>query len=392
MSDSAKVTDSIPRASIEQILSCLRFLAAQNGVSIFDAVRTHLLAGSSRKAPNTATAMWTVARDVLTELDKLKLAKVGALPRKLSDVDRFRDTPCQISPSGAEMARLQSEKVGRAYDAMLVMWLAEHPYFRRLIQRLLESPLYVPDVTNIGQLGLEAVKGTTVPAISAKLANTTTSRLEAAGWPVTKLGALRSGIERRAMDLRGLFEAADIDAKRLVDVVQDGIVLPAFLEAEGLPFDPVTFQQLLKCAQEFLCAAWTASHPAFAGRVIFPTCEYDVSLQSDSDARVTQVVHHGASYAEPLFATAIRNAYITAAGTSSAYVSVYVVRALVCAELRIPLVVFASCLGSLISAGPQAEFTLYTELPFEPPPQGEHYVEVGKRRIGRLKIIYKNGG
>jgi hypothetical protein len=389
--DGLNVTDTIPRASIKQILDGLRFLATRDGNTTFDALRTHLVATSNRRAPNTATAMWTVARDVLTELAKLKLATAGVLPRKLSDVARLRESPASVSPLGIEMARLYSEKAGRAYDALLISWLTEHPYFRCLLLRLLESSLYVPDVTNIGQLGLGAVKGTEVPAITAKLVTNCVTRLEAVGWSAEKVSTLRLGIEQRAQELHREFRAVDIDAKRLIDVVQDSIVLPAFLEAEGLPFDPVTFQQLLKCGQEFLCAGWTASHPRFAGRVVFPTCEYDFPLHGNQDARVTQVVHHGFSYAEPLFTDAIRSAYIATAGGSSGYVSVYAVRAMVCISLQVPLAVFGRCLESLISAGPQADLSVYTELPFVPPPQGENYVEVNRRRIGRLKLVYKTG-
>ena len=385
------MTDTVPRASIKQILEGLRFVAAQGGRTTFEAVRTHLLGVSNRKAPNTRTAMWTVARDVLTELAKLKLTTIGVLPRKLSDVDRLRDTPCEISFHGVAMAQLHAEKVGRAYDALLILWLREHHYFRRLVLRLLESPLYVPDVTNIGQLGLDSVKGTAVPAIADTLVANCITRLEAVGWDANKVGTLRSGIERRAKDVRVELGAPDIDAKRLIDVVQDGIVLPAFLEAEALPFDPVTFQQLLKCGQEFFCTGWTASLPSFAGRVVFPTCDFDVPLHSDPNAPVTHVVHHGVSYAEPLFAEALRGAYIAAAGGSGGYVSAYAVRAIVCMHLRVPLAVFARCLESLISAGPQADISVYTELPFEGPPQGENYVEVNRRRIGRLKLIFKTG-
>ncbi len=391
MADLPKITDTIPRASIDQILSALGFLASQNARCTFDAIRVHLLAASSRKAPNTASALWTVARDVLSELEKLKLANVGVLPRNLSDVDRLRETPCEILPRGTEIAQLHADKPGRAYDALLVLWLAEHSYFRRLMLRLLESPLYVPDVTNMGQVGLDAVKGTAVPAISANLVKNCSSRLEVAGWPADRLAALQLGIERRATELREAFASPDIDAKRLIDVIQDGIVLPALLEAEGLPFDPVTFQQLLKCTQEFFCAAWTTSHPRFDGRVVFATCEYTPPLDSDPHAGVSQVVHHGVSFAEAKFARAIRDAYIAITGTSSAYVSAYTVRAMVCVDLQIPLAVLARCLESLIAAGPQADLTIYTELPFQPPPQGEHYVEVGRRRIGRLKLIHKIG-
>src|SRR5207244_12050461 len=91
-----------------------------------------------------------------------------------------------------------AEKVGRAYDALLILWLQEHPYFRRFVVRLLESPLYVPDVTNIGQLGLESVKGTAVPAISETLVRNCMARLKAVGWGDDELSSLRSCMQRRA--------------------------------------------------------------------------------------------------------------------------------------------------------------------------------------------------
>jgi hypothetical protein len=110
------LTDTIPRASIDQILSGLRLIDAEGGRSTFERVRIHLLAASRRKAPNTATAMWTVARDVLSELEKLGLATAGFLPRRLSDIERLRETPCEISTNEFEMARLYAENSGRAYD------------------------------------------------------------------------------------------------------------------------------------------------------------------------------------------------------------------------------------------------------------------------------------
>ncbi len=381
-------TDTIPRASIEQIFGVLRFLVAQGGRTTFDAVRVHLLASSRRRAPNTSTAMWTVARDVLTELEKLGFSTVGVLPRRLSDVSRLRETPCELSQAGSDMAQLQP---GKAYDALLIRWLTDHAYFRRLIARLLQSPLFVPDVTNMGQIGLDMAKGISASAISSGLATNCGSRLEAAGCPSEKLTVFRASVERRAIDQAAVFSTGGMDAKRLIDIVQDAIVLPALLEAEGLPFDPVTFQHMLKCAQEFFCAAWTTSHPRFSGRVAFATCEYDGPLHNDGVGPLSQVMHHGFSYAEPLFMKAIREAYVDTAGGTGGYVSAYAIRAEVCLSLRIPLAVFARCLESLISGGPQAELTVYTELPFEPPPQGENYVELGRRRIGRLKLVFKPG-
>src|SRR5271165_3528435 len=240
-----KITDTIPRASIEQIFGALQELARSGGQSTFEGIRLRLLSASKRRAPNTATAMWTVARDVLVEMERLKFATIGTLPRKLSDVDRLRETPCAISKAGTDIAEQYRQNPGRAYDAMLLLWLAEHPYFRRFVMRLLDSPLYIPDITNMGQLGLESVKGKVMSNIAGSLNASCQQRLEAVSWSEYKLNLLGVSINRRVAELHETFYAPDIDAKRLIDGIQNSVVLPAFLEAEGLPLDPVTFQQLL---------------------------------------------------------------------------------------------------------------------------------------------------
>jgi hypothetical protein len=334
--------------------------------------------------------MWTVARDVLAEIARLQFGAVGALPRKLSDVSRLADTPARLTIPGLKLAQVCKEKIGRAYDELFVLWFREHHYFRRLVLRLLEGPLYVPDVTSVTQLGIDSVKGTAVRNLGPALANNCVERLTAAGVSSSKRDALRFGIDRRLAEAGRDIQLAE-DAKQLIDLVQDTVVLPAFLEAEALPFDPVTFQQLLKCSQDFYSAAWTASLPGFSGRVVFQTCEYDAPLAHDPNARLSGLVHHGVAYAAPLFPNALRSAYQRTAAGSSGYVSAYSVRALVCTTLNLPLPVFGRCLERLLPTAGEEGFSVYTELPFEAPPQGEDYVEVNGRRIGRLKLVPKIG-
>ena len=383
-------TDTIPRASIEHLFASLQLLRRNAGRSTFDALRLHLLAGSKRRAPNSRTAMWTVARDVLGELSKLGFVVVGTLPRKLADVDRLRATPCEITAMGSELADLHAQNEGQAYDRLLLLWFKEHSHFRSFLLRVLQSPLFVPDITNLSQLGLEESKGRAISAFSASLAMNCSRRLERVGWSPDKLTALRAGIAKRAEELHSTWHTADLDAKRLIDLVQDSIVLPTFLDVEKLPFDPVTFQQLLRSAQEFLCAGWTASYPQFEGRVVYATCEFDPDLGSPGTLP-TKVIHHGLTYAELRFADAIKDGYEQVAGTTSAYVSAYQVRAVVCIQLHLPMAVFARCLEKLVAGGPKSGIAIYTELPFGPPPQGESYLEIGKRRIGRLKINQAKG-
>ena len=124
--------------------------------------------------------------------------------------------------------------------------------------------------------------------------------------------------------------------------------------------------------------------PTSTGAVVFSTCDFTPSPADDSAGTITAVQHHGIAFARPRFATALAAAYKQLAGGSGGYVNAYVLRAIVCVDLRVQPPVFASCLKDLMSAGDAADPVVYTELPFMPPPQGEDYVEVGGRRIGMI--------
>jgi hypothetical protein len=335
--------------------------------------------------------MWTVARDVLTELQRLGCASVGILPRKLSSVDRLRETPCEIRPQGRELARIHAEKPGQAYNQLLIAWMNEHPYFRSFTIRTLRGPLYVPDITTVKQLGDCAGSRRSLDSLQASATASCARRLEAASIAADKIASLKLGIEKRLAAIGGAFLSPEADAKRIVDLVEDSAVVPAFLEMEGLSLDPVTFQHVLRCGGEFYSAAWTSSHPDFTGRVVFATCGFKPDLLEDAGAAAAEVVHHGHAYAQPRFAEVLASAYRRITGTSGAYTDAYGVRALVCLELRIQPPVFAACLESMVAAGSSGNPVVYTELPFAPPPPGEGYVEVGQRRVGRLKLSFRNG-
>ena len=142
-----KITDTIPRAAIVQVLKALSHLASR-GKSTFDDVRRFLCAQSGRRAPASETALWTVTRDILAEFQRLDYATIAILPRRRSDVGRLGKSPCEITDQGQQLAQLFITKSGQAYDSLLLTWIGVHPYFRRFIVRILDGPLYVPDVTS----------------------------------------------------------------------------------------------------------------------------------------------------------------------------------------------------------------------------------------------------
>jgi len=379
--DDPKITDTIPRASVEQILGTLGHLAPL-GKSNFEAIRRFLYSQSGRRSPASTSALWTVARDVLTELQRLSLAVVGVLPRRRSDIDRLRESPCEITPAGKELATVFATKRGVAYDNLLMAWLESHPYFRGLIARLAASPLHVPDITSAAQVGTSR----SADEITAHVLRNCEDRLAGVAFAPSKLSVFREAVRRRVNDASPQLASSDLDSKKLVDLIQDSVVIPSFLESEQLPFDGVTFHHLLKIAGEFFAAASTTSHPNFSGRIVFSTCDFIPNIAAGTAAKIVAVQHHGGAFARPQFAEALTAAYTQVAASSGGYADAYKVRAFVCVELRIQPPVFASCLKDIMSAGEPAGPIIYTELPFAPPPQGEDYVEVSQRRIGKLMI------
>jgi hypothetical protein len=251
-------------------------------------------------------------------------------------------------------------------------------------QRVLVEPLFVPDITSIKQISNERGE-IEIPRLTELVLKNCEERLVRSEFRSEKLPAFRRAIEDRFSALAKRNHIDQLDAKALVDTVQDTVVLPALLQSEELPFDAVTFQHVLRASQDFLTASWTTAHPEFAGRVIFSTCTLDKGGNS-TERQSSRVVHHGVSFAERHFSEALIAAYSKLVRENSTYVDAYALRAVVCLNQRIQPQVFERCLATRIAAKDVAGRKIFTELPFSPPPAGEDYVKAGFDRIGLIKL------
>jgi hypothetical protein len=385
-----KTTDSIPRVSMSQVLGALSYLARSEQPSTFEGVRVFLHQQSGRRAPQSREALWTAARDTLSDLQRLGFVRSGSLPRKRSDVQRLSGSPCELTDRGASLATLYHEDRGRALDQLLLTWLNEHPYFRAYTSRLLRGPLHVPDITSMRQLGTDALSQQVIASLAERITASCLERLAPVGFSDDKSAVFSRSVLERVDQIRSTLDLGDLDTKRWVDAIEDLVVLPSFFAAEGLPFDSVSFQHLIKASQDFLSGAWTSSHPDFDGRVVFATCDFEPDPR-EAVGPVHRVVYHGRTYAAKVFNKSLVQAYRRLTRVGATYVNAYAVRALVCVELRIQPQVFAACLRTLLAAGSVDGLTVFTELPFEPPPAGETHIEPGPRRIGRLKLVPPSG-
>lgn len=390
--ESAGNKDSIPRVGVNQLFDVLGLVASTGNGCTFELVRNLLCKTAKRKAPPSREAMWTVARDALSDLQRLGFLRAGTLPRKRSEVSRLRETPCRITDDGDELARLYQEKKEKAFDKLLITWMNNHPYFRAFTERLLHAPMFVPDITSIKQLGKDLPFPPDPKTLVKRINESCISRLTATKFPTEKAAVFNSAIEERVSRLSSTAGLANLDAKKLIDTIEDNVVVPAILEAENLHFDSVTLQHLLSCSRDFYSASVTSSHPSYIGRVFFSTCDFSPDIVKDPKANVSQVIHHGRSSVSDRFMASLVSAYKQLTATSSDYTDIYSLRALVCVNLRIQPSVFGICLEQMMDGGGKAGVSIYTELPFTPPPQGESYVEIRKRRIGLLKLSFTDGG
>jgi hypothetical protein len=313
-------------------------------------------------------------------LQKLGFVEAGVLPRTQTLATRHADAPCKLTDAGKNLADLYKESPGRAYDQLLLAWVNQHPYFRVLIVRLHKTPLYVPDVTSVKQIGSE----TSSDHIASRISEACLKRMGTAAFATEKADIFKRTVNDRIRDLNSAVSLSELDTKKWVDAIQDKVVIPAFLAAEELPFDAVTFQHLLKSAKDFFAASWTTSHPEFSVRVIYPTCGFIPDI--GGEVQITGVMHHGRSFARDRFIDTLKASYNRLVKSPGSYADAYAVRALVCIDLQIQPKVFAACLRDIIAIGPSPDLTIYTELPFDPPPQGEEYLEIDRNRIGLLKL------
>jgi hypothetical protein len=242
----------------------------------------------------------------------------------------------------------------------------------------------LPDITSVKQIANE--KGEIeVERIPEIVVQNCVERFSRAGVSDARLKALPHAVERQFEKLTSLSNLRQMEAKRLVDTIQDSVLLPAVLEIEGLPFDTVTFQHVLRASQDFLTASWTVSHPKFDGRLVYPTCEFTYAIDS-SDLGPTNVIHHGVTFADEGFSEALLSGYRLLVGSSTQYIDAYALRAIVCVQLQIQPIVFERCLALRLAAREVHGMRIFTELPFSPPPPGEDYVKVGSDRIGLIKL------
>ncbi|GEM_PF-3343726 len=392
MQELNETKDSIPRVGIDQLLDVLSHITSSESRCTFDQVRNFLYKTAKRKAPPSREASWTVARDVLSDLQRFGFLKAGTLPRKRSEVERLRETPCEISESGSELARVYREKRSEAFNKLLIAWMSGHPYFRVFTVRLLQAPMYIPDITGIKQLGKDLPFPPKLDILAERIKESCTTRLALVDYPTKRGAVFNSFVDKRLKMLGDFASGAHLDAKKLVDVIEDNVVVPALLEAEDLHFDSITLQHLIGCAQDFYSGSVTSSHPSFNGRVLFSTCDFSPDPVPNPSAEVSEVIHHGRSFVSSRFGDSILSGYKRLAGSSQSYVDIYALRALVCVELTIQPSVFTLCLEQLMDEGPQKGLGVYTELPFTPHPASESYVEIRKRRIGMIKLVVTKGG
>lgn len=124
------ITDTLPCASVQQILGVLRFIA-RSKTATFEQIRAAIVRFAARRSPASADAKWTTARDVLAELQRLGYVAGGPIPRQKNVLARLRESFFEVTPEGLKMATSYESGPSRAFDELLQVWLRHHPTLRK---------------------------------------------------------------------------------------------------------------------------------------------------------------------------------------------------------------------------------------------------------------------
>jgi hypothetical protein len=374
-------TDTIPRASLESIVSSLEIIASASDAVPFDDVRIALQQVSlARPSPLLRTAMLSTTRDVLADLRRLKLIDlVGPLPRPSQTVQK--ECLCRLTLAGIDMARKFQNDKGLGYDALFALWYEFHPHFATLITRLQSRPFFLPEFTGAKHLSPELIKTLDTGIFAEGIAAKTVAKLPAQFFEHVSSERVILEVTSRAAELHSKTSMETVvDPQQAVEKIQDTVVAPAILACEGLEFDRVSLKHILKAARDFFACSSTTMLPDCDSRTYFITSHLD---QGENDK--THIVHHGVRYAEDSFGAVMRSCYEMLNMGGMSWVDAYALRAQVCVDLRIQQEVFNRCLGEYVERNPGG---VGTELAFKCGPAGEKPIEVRGKEIGLIKLTF----
>jgi hypothetical protein len=386
----APESDSIPRIALPDLFLTLREFEREPVRKLED---LRLKICSNRKKSPSGDRFWSIARDSVMELQRLRMVDARALPKDRHSYERLRRNNIKITPEGSQILDCFLRDRGAAYDDLFCRMYVAHPYLRSLVKALLRGEIHAPVLTSfkeqvsdryasahplVEDISRKKMDVNSLCEILEKRLRRTLNKEEQA--------SIRDGVGHL---LEEWARAATIGeppvfAKSFLQKLND-VVLSSVLLSDGLGFDFKTHQTLWAFGETWKLWESTARHPDWDLRLIFKTAtivpsasaEAIVDLKFDSGLQETR-----ANFLEKLF-----NAYQKLQKKNrGTYVVVDELRAVFCYDNRCQESVFDTLVGELYEGSD--EYELNMEI-YRKSGQHDRPIRIGHRNIGLIRVIKK---
>ena len=384
-----RATDTILRVGARDLFIALSLFNGNKKEQSFESLRIRFCI--DRKTRRKGDFLWSRARDVATELRKLGLAEIAAIPRDRQYYKKMKDAKIMITENGKELISLFNENRAEGYDSLFVLMFREHGYLRALWKAVERADLIVPVATSIRD------------HVSARYANATNlsnevaegkfalddflERLSERSRPALLLEE-QEDVRKAVTDLIETLrpsasqETAGDFAKKFLDRLNEATI-PIVMRRHGVGFDFRTHRTLWLLGQEFYVWFATSSHPGVNGTIVFSTAKID--LDSVDPINVSEIRYEtGMDSLRQDFLERLYKSYENHRNIVGAtYVPAWELRAVFCHDNSCQPTVFNKLLDEQYVGSTQFKVQLEIE---RARPRYESPVVVGKRRIGTIAV------
>jgi len=383
-------TDTITRVTARDLLLILRTFE-QSPESTMENVRLRLCL--DRKMKRRGTFLWSTARDILVELDRLGYVTGAPSPKTSRHFEDLAVAPVRLAEDGrALLATFVSEKA-LAYDTLFGRLYERHPYLQAMVGVLHRQPVLAPVISSMKEHISDRY------ASAASLADDVARGTLDVDGLVERLGR-RSGPERMLTNeeireirdgVKALLRDAAVSAvqeepprfaKNFMEKLNH-IVIPAIFRREGIGFDYRTHRTLWALGEEFRVWCVTRSHPDYDGWYVYPTAR----IELNGDGRQVTGINFDSRLADVRrdFLQRLYAAYQKLqAVRGTTYVTAWELRAVFCVENRCQGSTFDKVFGENYLGNDT--YRLHLEIQRNKP-QHEQTLRAGDRNIGTVRVI-----
>ena len=280
-------------------------------------------------------SLWTTTRDLISEFMRLGFVIKTPVPRRKHSVDKFRDVTYYLTKKGKKLADFASREDDTDFRDQFFksMWTA-HPYLRELLVKLDDGDIIIPryslgtrNLNKNRRLGEDELLKDSQRWLSEKLDYLGVDEKDITAYEQELIEYVISKTEKKP------YKNKTTIIKHINDKAKQ-----IFLKANGISFDVVTFDQLMKLSRRFWVTNYYFNMPRTNALIIYSTAKID---SPNNELKINR--NKFSDNIEKILVEIKRQFY----GFKSPFVPISDLRALVCYTLKINDEIFNHALREL---------------------------------------------